>query len=69
MKKKVKLVSNLESKSLVKEAIKSSEKMDLYKAVFGGKSGIELGTDNCNIAIEGGGESAAYNKTGPFLRV
>ncbi|CAH0254829.1 hypothetical protein MP478_10825 [Chryseobacterium sp. WG14] len=77
MKKRVKLVSNLEHKSILKETIKSSgtEKMDLYKAVFGGigiinpGTGIGTGTDNCNVAIEGGGGSAAYSKYDPFLRV
>lgn len=68
MKKKVKLVSKLEDKALVKKAIKTSEneKMDLYKSIFGGN----IASDNCNIAIsEIDGASAAYNKTGQFLRV
>jgi len=75
MKKRVKLVSNLEHKSILKETIQSSgtEKMDLYKAVFGGKGitnpGTGIGLDNCNVAIEGGGGSAAYSKYDPFLRV
>lgn len=68
MKKKVKLVSNLENKALVKKAIKTSEneKMDLYKSIFGGN----LQSDNCNVAISKiDGASAAYNKTDQFLRV
>ncbi|HAP95307.1 hypothetical protein [Epilithonimonas hominis] len=68
MKKKVKLVSNLENKALVKKAIKTSEneKMDLYKSIFGGN----LESDNCNVAISKiDGASAAYNKTDQFLRV
>jgi len=68
MKKKVKLVSNLENKALVKKVIATSEneKMDLYKSIFGGYAP----GDNCNIAISKiDGASAAYNKTDQFLRV
>lgn len=68
MKKKVKLVSDLENKTLVKKAIKASEneKMDLYKSIFGGN----VAPDNCNVAISKiDGASAAYNKTDQFLRV
>ncbi|MCJ7934893.1 MAG: hypothetical protein MUW56_15045 [Chryseobacterium sp.] len=70
-KKKVKLVSNLENKSLLKETIKSSERMDLYKSVFGGQTGPGTGLEpgDCDIAIADTGASAAYNRTGTFLRV
>ncbi len=69
MKKKVKLVSNLEQKSLVKKAIKSSknENMDLYKAIFGGRT---PSSGDCDVAVSSiDGASAAYNKTDQFLRV
>ena len=68
MKKKVKLVSNLENKTLVKKAIKTSEneKMDLYKSIFGGT----ISSGDCNVAVSKiDGASAAYNKTDQFLRV
>ncbi len=68
MKKKVKLVSNLENKNLVKKTIKTSEneKMDLYKSIFGGTTP----SNNCNIAVSNiDGASAAYNKTDQFVRV
>ena len=68
MKKKVKLVSKLEDKALVKKAIKTSEneKMDLYKSIFGGN----VEANSCIVAIsEVDGASAAYNRTGQFLRV
>ena len=47
MEKKVKVAPNSKEKSIIKDALMSSEneQLDLYKAIFGGSSG-----DDCNIA-------------------
>lgn len=65
MKKKVKVASNAEQKSIIKDAIKSSEneQLDLYKAVFGG-----AGADCPVVAVARLGKSAAYDKQDQFLR-
>jgi hypothetical protein len=65
MKKKVKIASNAEQKSIIKDAIKSSEneQLDLYKAVFGG-----VGADCPVVAVARLGKGAAYDKQDQFLR-
>jgi hypothetical protein len=66
MKKSVKIASDAQQKSIIKNAIQSSEneQLDLYKAIFGG-----LGSD-CNVAAADNldGDGAAYDKTDQFLR-
>ncbi len=74
MKKKVKIASSAEQKSIIKNAIQSSEneQLDLYKAVFGG-----AGADCPVVAVarlvgptKGGSTTApaAYDKHDTFLR-
>jgi len=71
MKRKVRVASDAEQKSIITNAIQSSEneQLDLYKAIFGG-----AGSD-CNVAAPSSlrtrlgatVEDPAYDKTGPFL--
>lgn len=70
MKKNVRIASDSEQKSIIRNAMQSSEneQLDLYKAIFGG-----LGSD-CNVAAPSapsdqfGAAEAAYDKTDTFLR-
>lgn len=64
MKKKVSIAST-EKKSIVKNAIQSSEneQLDLYKAVFGG-----VGADCPVVAVARLGAAAGYDKHDTFLR-
>ncbi|HET6256483.1 MAG TPA: hypothetical protein VFE32_20580 [Puia sp.] len=69
MKQKAKIASNAEEKSIIKNAIQSSEneQLDLYKAIFGG-----AGTD-CNVAAPSNlrmrmTEEPAYDKHDTFLQ-
>ena len=64
MKKKVKVASNAEQKSIIKDAIQSSEneQLDLYNAVFGG-----AGKECPVVAVARLGAVAAY-KRDTFLR-
>lgn len=68
MKKKVKITSNNEEKSIIKNAIESSEneQLDLYQAIFGGKN-----NSTCSVlttAIEGEMQSSAFDKYDSFLK-
>ncbi|MBL7729403.1 MAG: hypothetical protein JNM68_17035 [Dinghuibacter sp.] len=64
MKKKVKVASNAEQKSIIKDALQSSEneQLDLYNAVFGG-----AGSDCPVVAVARLGAATAYNRD-TFLR-
>ena len=64
MKKKVKVASNAEQKSIIKDALQSSEneQLDLYNAVFGG-----AGKDCPVVAVARLGAATAYNRD-TFLR-
>lgn len=64
MKKKVKIASNADQKSIIKDALQSSEneQLDLYKAVFGGA------VNECPVVVVARlSGSAAYNRD-TFLR-
>ncbi len=65
MKKKVKVASNAEQKSILKDAVQSSEnvQLDLYKAVFGGAS-----ADCPVVAVARLGKASGYDKHDTFLR-
>ncbi|WDF57310.1 hypothetical protein [Mucilaginibacter sp. KACC 22063] len=66
MKKNQTLVSDAKGKSILQNAVQSSEneQMDLYKAIFGG-----TGSDCPLVAIVDSEERAsAYDKTDQFLR-
>jgi hypothetical protein len=64
MKKNVKVASNAEQKSIIKDAIKSSEneQLDLYNAVFGGR-----GSDCPVVAVARLGAVSAYDRDRQFL--
>jgi hypothetical protein len=64
MKKKVKIASNAEQKSIIKDAIGSSEneQLDLYNAVFGG-----AGKECPVVAVARLDGASAYNRD-TFLR-
>jgi hypothetical protein len=71
MKKRVKIATDADQKSIIRQAIQSSEneQLDLYKAIFGGAAG-----SNCNVAspmnlLRGSEEPVAYDKTDTFLKV
>lgn len=66
MKKKSNLASNPEQKSILTDAIKSSEneQLDLYKAIFGG-----IGSDCPVVAVSNlRMRAAAYDKQDQFLK-
>jgi hypothetical protein len=65
MKKNVKVASNAEQKSIIKDALKSSEneQLDLYNAVFGGR-----GSECAVVAVARLGAVSAYDKIGQFLQ-
>ncbi len=64
MNKKVKVASNAEQKSILMDAVQSSEneQLDLYKAVFGG-----AGADCPVVAVAKLGRAAGYDKHDTFL--
>ena len=66
MKKKAKLASTAEQKSILNDAIQHSEneQLDLYKAIFGG-----IGADCPVVAVSGlVSRAAAYDKQDQFLK-
>ncbi|THV60647.1 hypothetical protein [Chryseobacterium candidae] len=66
MKKKLKITSNLEQKNILKKAMQSSENVDLYKSIFGGKNTVVGVPNNCTVTAISGA-SAAYNRADQFL--
>lgn len=64
--KKIKITSDEKQKSIINDAIQSSEnkQLDLYQTIFGG-SGF-----NCNVAIDRIGMESSYDKdvVGTFLK-
>lgn len=66
MKKKTKIASQPEQKSIIDEALKSSEneQLDLYKAIFGG-----VGADCAVVAVSKlRARASAYDKHDTFLQ-
>lgn len=65
MKKNAKIASNSKEKSIINDAINSSEneQLDLYKAIFGGIS------ENCSVVSVSDQKmrASAYDKHDPFL--
>ncbi|PSL34452.1 hypothetical protein [Chitinophaga ginsengisoli] len=66
MKKKTRIASQPEQKSIIDEALKSSEneQLDLYKAIFGG-----IGADCPVVAVSNlRSRASAYDKHDTFLQ-